>query len=102
MIGGVGDYVGGRYAALPSFFLISLALFTIMIAEKYQLKILFSILIFTSIISGAYEFKNNNKYKKYLICIECPNWKQEVEKYKKDNNYYLKIWPYPVKTMKLN
>ena len=102
LIGGTGDYVGGRYAALPSFFLITLALFIIMITEKYQLKIIFSILIFTSIISGAYEFKNNNKYKKYLICIECPNWKQEVEKYNKDNSYYLKIWPYPDKTMKLN
>ena len=34
-----------------------------------------------SILSGAYEFKNNNKYKKYIICINCPNWSSEVEKF---------------------
>ena len=55
-----------------------------------------------SILSGAYEFKNNNKYKKYLICMDCPNWSSEVEKFSKDNNYNIKIWPYPQKSMKLN
>ena len=51
---------------------------------------------------GAYEFKNNNKFKKYLICVHCPNWSSEVEKFNKNNNYQIKIWPYPKKTMKLN
>ena len=102
LIGGVGDYVGGRYAALPSFYLITLALFLAIITNNLNLKIFLHLILFISILSGAYEFKNNNKYKKYLICIDCPNWSSEVEKFNKNSHYNIKIWPYPKKTMKLN
>jgi hypothetical protein len=102
LIGGVGEYVGGRYGALPSFYLITLALFLAIITNELNLKIFFHLILLISILSGAYEFKNNNKYKKYLICINCPNWSSEVEKFNKNSNYNIKIWPYPVKTMKLN
>ncbi len=102
LIGGVGEYVGGRYAALPSFYLITLALFLAIITNNLNLKIFLHLILFISILSGAYEFKNNNKLKKYLICVDCPNWSFEVEKFNKDNNYDIKIWPYPQKSMKLN
>ena len=40
--------------------------------------------------------------KKYNItCINCPVWKEEVKKWRKDNSYELKIWDYPRKKMKL-
>ncbi len=101
-IGGVGGYVGGRYAALPSFYLITLALFLAIIVNNFNFKLFLHLILFMSILSGAYEFKNNNKHKKYLVCMDCPNWSSEVEKFSKDNNYNIKIWPYPKKTMKLN
>ena len=102
LIGGAGEYVGGRYAALPSFYLITLALFLAIIVNNFNFKLFLHLILFTSILSGAYEFKNNNKYKKYLICMDCPNWSFEVEKFDKNNNYTIKIWPYPRKGMKLN
>jgi len=102
LIGGTGEYVGGRYAALPSFYLITLSLFLAIITNELNLKIFFHLILLISILSGAYEFKNNNKYKKYLICINCPHWSSEVEKFNKNSNYNIKIWPYPKKTMKLN
>ena len=101
-IGGVGGYVGGRYSALPSFYLITLALFLSIIVNNFNFKLFLHLILFMSILSGAYEFKNNNKYKKYLVCMDCPNWSSEVEKFNKNSNYYIKIWPYPTKTMKLN
>jgi len=102
LIGGVGEYVGGRYAVLPSFYLITLALCLAIITNNLNLKIFLHLILFISILSGAYEFKNNNKYKKYLICMDCPNWSSEVEKFDKNNNYEMKIWPYPQKWLKLN
>ena len=102
LVGGTGDYVGGRYAALPSFFLITLVLIILSISKNQYLTFFLSFLIFSSIITGAYEFKNNNKYKKYLICMDCPNWDVEIKKFEKNNNYKLKIWPYPQKIMQLN
>ena len=102
LIGAVGPYVGGRYAALPSFFLITTALFLAIIIQNSKFKFFLYLILFISILSGAYEFKHNNKYKKYLICIDCPNWIYEVEKFRKNNDYRLGIWPYPRKTMKLN
>tara|TARA_B100000686_G_scaffold345237_1_gene429433 strand:+ start:481 stop:1746 length:1266 start_codon:yes stop_codon:yes gene_type:complete len=102
MIGGTGQYVGGRYAALPSFYLITIALFLATIVKNYNLKIFFHLVLFMSFVSGAYEFKDNSKFKKYLVCMDCPNWIHEVEKFRKDNSYRLKIWPYPKKTLNLN
>mgnify|MGYP001196228456 CR=1 FL=1 len=97
LVGAVGPYVGGRYAALPSFFLITTALFLLIVMKNSNFKFFFYLIIFISIISGAYEFKNNTKYKKHLLCFNCPNWSEEVKKFKKNNDYPLKIWPYTMK-----
>ena len=61
----------------------------------------------SSILSGIYEFrppvKNiKHQYIKYLDCLNCPNWENEIKKFKSDKNYFLKIWPYPKKNMSLN
>ena len=103
LIGATGPYVGGRYAALPSFFLIATALFLAIIMKNSNFKFFLQFILFISILSGAYEFKNNNKFKNFLICVDCPNWSHEVEKFKKNNDYQLKIWPYAMgKRMVLN
>ena len=36
------------------------------------------------------------------MCIDCPIWKDEINKWKKDKDYPIKIWNYPRKTMQLN
>ena len=56
--------------------------------------------------TGIYEFRPPTKnvkhqYIKFLDCINCPFWKEEVQKWKKDQNYRLKLWPYPRKSLKL-
>ena len=51
---------------------------------------------------GLYEFKKNNKYPQFLMCIDCPIWKDEISKWRQDENYKLKIWDYSTnKTMSL-
>ena len=34
--------------------------------------------------------KKNNKYPQLLMCLACPDWKEEVSKWKKDNTYNYK------------
>jgi hypothetical protein len=50
-------------------------------------------LMVSTIVFGLIDFRLK-KYIVYLDCINCPNWSEEVAKYKLDKNYELKIWPY--------
>jgi hypothetical protein len=107
LVGAAGDYVGGRYAAIPGVTLLLIILHLIFEIQGKKIKIFFSILISISLISGINEFrppiKNvKNQYIKYLDCVNCPEWKNEIKKWKNDNNYIIKIWPYPSKTMIMN
>ena len=96
----------GRYAAIPG---ILFLLIIFHLSSNFPLKVFknfFSILIFISIVSGAYEFRPSAKndriqYIKYLDCINCPKWKSEVEKWEIDKNSFLHVWPYPNKNFKL-
>ncbi len=95
------DQVQARYAVIPS------ALFVLLIYRLFQInrnffKILFLSFVITSVSLGFYEYKINNKYPHFLSCLEgCPNWSDEVEKWRADPNYNLKIWDYPRKSMTL-
>ena len=103
MIGGVSNYVGGRYALVPSiiFLLIFLHLSNLFVATNF--KYLFYIPLMLSIIFGLYEYKKNNKYYKFLACVNCPDWKKEVQQWNSNSNYRLKIWPYTMnKSMSLD
>tara|TARA_B100001057_G_C22790014_1_gene927228 strand:+ start:256 stop:1545 length:1290 start_codon:yes stop_codon:yes gene_type:complete len=107
MTGGVGDYVGGRYAALPSFYLLTTVLVFYIFCSNFGIKFIFLFLLATSILTGIYEFRPsvnnvNYQYLKYLDCMGCPNWQNEITKFEIDKNYRLKIWPYPKKAMYLN
>ena len=107
IIGAAGNYVGGRYAALPSFFLLTLILFLTKFFNKQKIAYLFSALLFISLCTGLYEFRPNSKdkrikYIKFLDCIDCPDWSKEIDKYNQNKDYNLKIWPYPKKSMTLN
>ena len=103
LVGAAGEYTGGRYAVLPSFYLLSTVYLLSKIMNKSRLRSMLYVFLAISITSGFYDFKNNNKYKEFLICVNCPNWANEVNKFEKDNNYILKIWPYTNnKNMRLN
>ena len=95
-----GIQVQGRYALIPGVLLIFIFL-KLREIDNSSIKFISFILITLSIITGLYEYKHNNKYPHFLICIECPIWKEEVKKWRKDNSYELKIWDYPRKKMKL-
>jgi hypothetical protein len=51
---------------------------------------------------GTYEFRPNSKYIKFLDCINCPEWKNEVIKWESNSEYSIKIWPYHRKAFHLN
>jgi len=50
-------------------------------------------LMISTIVFGLIDFRLK-KYITYLDCINCPNWSEEVAKYKLDKNYKLRVWPY--------
>ena len=107
MIGATAEYVGGRYAVLPSLYLLCSILIIYYFLFEFKIKFIFLIFLLFSIISGSLEYrpsKENTKhvYLKFLDCINCPDWHDEVDKFKNNNNYRLKIWPYPDKDMILN
>ena len=94
------EQVQGRYALIPGILIIFLV-YRIFQLSSNQLRIISFTFIFLSLISGFYEYKSRNVYPHFLTCIDCPNWKNEVKLWKSDNNYLLKIWQYPQKTMSL-
>ncbi len=105
IFGSIGSYYGGRYATIPGIIFI-LIIFHLAFKTVQIKRLLFSSILIISIISGINEFRPYDKESSYglklLECLNCPEWKNEISKWKKDNNYEIKIWPYPRKTMKLN
>ena len=99
-IGSKMEQVQGRYATIPGVLLIFIVYRFFQLSSNH-FKNFYLILILFTLMTGFYEFKLNNKYPHFLICIDCPNWKDELKKWKLDKNYELKIWMYPEKTMKL-
>ena len=93
IIGGLNDSIQGRYSVIPG---ATLLLLTLHLVKQYKQnffsKFLFLILC-VAFITGIYDFRYK-KYIHYFDCINCSDWKIEVDKYEKDNNYKLKSWPY--------
>ena len=98
---GKDNQIQGRFALIPSILLLFSTYRLSQITQGIT-KITLSVLLIFSLTTGFYEYKINNKYKHFLECFDCPVWKDELDKWKLDNNYELKIWNYPGKTMKLN
>jgi hypothetical protein len=95
------DSVGGRYQVVSGV-IFSFIFLRLYLLENNKIKKFLSgsiILFFLTI--GFVEFKYNALYPEFLSCIECPKWKKEVEKWKVDKKYHLKIWPYPMQKMQL-
>ena len=104
LIGSLGNYVGGRYAVIPGSILILIFLhFTSNLKSKF-IKNFSLVMVMSSLFFGIYEFRPpvsnvSHQYIKFLDCIDCPVWKKEVQKWKLDKSYVIKIWPYPSKSL---
>jgi len=94
------EQVQGRFALLPGVLLL-LSIYRIFQISNRSLKYLSIFLVSLSLLTGSYEYKKNNKYPQLLMCMGCPDWKDEVSKWRKDNTYKLKTWDYPRKSMSL-
>jgi|TARA_B110000977_G_scaffold197113_1_gene278893 hypothetical protein len=103
-IGSVGNYYGGRYAAIPGVVLLLIFLHLAFTVSK-KLKYFLMVILIFALFNGVNEFrpydKNNESGLKILDCYNCPNWKNEIINWQKNNNYIIKIWPYPRKNMRL-
>jgi hypothetical protein len=96
------DQVQGRYAVIPSVLLLFCVYRFYQINKNYFRYICFSLIIL-SLLTGFFEYKINNNYPQLLSCLaNCPNWKDEVKKWRENNDYELRIWDYPRKKMSLN
>ena len=93
IFGGVSMNLQGRYAALTGTILIFSFLHLSRVSSFNFMKSLSIILVIFTIISGVYDFRYE-KFIYYLDCINCPDWSEEVRKYKLDENYVPKHWPY--------
>jgi hypothetical protein len=97
----------GRYATIPGVLFLLIIFY---LAANFPVRAIsnfFSILILISIVVGFYEFRPStinvkHQYIKFLDCVNCPQWKIEVENWKKNQNYQISIWPYPKKRLELN
>jgi hypothetical protein len=106
IIGSVGTHLGGRYAALPGGILLLIILRFFIISRDMKIRIFFITILIVSIVIGATEFRPptervKHQYIKFLDCINCPIWKDEIKQWKKNNNHTIGIWPYPNKNFKL-
>lgn len=93
IFGGVTDSLAGRYSSLPGIALIFSFLFLSNASEVKWVKSFSLYLMISTIVFGLIDFRLE-KYITYLDCINCPNWSEEVAKYKLDKNYKLRVWPY--------
>lgn len=94
------NQVQGRYAVVPSFLLMTIVYRIYQISDNF-IKKLSIILVIFSLTAGAYQYKYKAIYPEFLDCFDCPNWKEEILKWRNDNNYKIKIWNYPTRSMYL-
>ena len=89
---------GGRYCFIPGCIIYLILLISIWgIYKKIaNSKKILLVAIFIPLLIGGYDFQNptNFKYLYYSEYAGAPNWKLEVEKFRNDNSYELKCWPY--------
>lgn len=106
IFGSLENQLGGRYAVIPGVILILIALDILFKSRNIMLSTFLSTIILISVISGLFEFRPNYKfnlrnpdsnYLKFLDCINCPEWKNEVIRWRNDNKRPIRLWPYPSK-----
>ena len=95
------DFAGGRYAVVPGVIISFMILRLFFLFKEAIYKGIFFIILLISLVVGFLEFKYFTIYPTFLSCINCPVWKEEIIKWKKDNHYIINIWNYPHQQLKL-
>ncbi len=93
IVGGVNDVIAGRYAVIPGLSLILIVIKLSFEQQKKFLNYLSIFLISSAFITGFIDYRNE-KHITYFDCIGCPNWREEVNAFKINESYELKVWPY--------
>ena len=96
IVGSIETHVGGRYAVIPGITFLLIILRCVATFDQHFIKYLAIFCISSSLINGLYEFRPptqnaKHQYIKFLDCIDCPIWKEEVSKWRMDNSYLIKI-----------
>ncbi len=104
IIGSLDNQLSGRYAVIPGTLLLLMYLHLLFTLKKVYLKSFFLILVLTSFITGLYEFRPpttnvKHQYLKFLDCLNCPIWSEEIQKWQSDKSYIIGVWPYPRKKL---
>lgn len=89
------EFAGGRYIVVPGAIILFSILRLFLIFNYNKLKYFFLTLIIFSLTTGFLEFKYLNQYPNFLSCNNCPVWREQIDIWKKDHKYLIKIWPYP-------
>ena len=95
------DFVGGRYSVCVGVIFLFMIIRIYYLYKEHFMKYFYGVIIFVFLFTGFLDYKITNPYPKFLSCIDCPNWKNEVNQWKLNQKYNLKIWPYPKETVKL-
>ena len=95
IFGGDTQSLHGRYSSFPGIILIFSFLFLSNVSQTKWVKFFSTSLLILTIVFGLIDFRYK-KYIVYLDCINCPNWSDEVQKYKLDNSYTMNAWPYHI------
>ena len=95
IFGGDTNSLHGRYSSLPSIILIFIILHISNSINYRFIKIFSTFLIISTVFFGLIDFRMQ-EYIMYFDCINCPDWNDEVRKYKLDNSYQLNAWPYHI------
>ena len=93
IVGGVNDLIAGRYAVIPGLSLILIIVKLSLEKQRKYLNYLSIFLILSVFITGLIDFRNK-KHITYFDCINCPDWREEVDSFKTNENHELKVWPY--------
>jgi hypothetical protein len=99
----MGGVPGGRYAVLSSI-IYGLLILRIVSSNTLSMsgKYVARFILICFILIGAYEFQFNTKPMFTGSDFTRPDWRAEVDNWKKDSNLSLPMWPYPRWTGKIS
>ena len=93
IVGGVNDSINGRYAVIPGTCLLLITFIFSFDKKKNFLNYISIFLLISILITGTLDFRNQ-KHITYFDCIDCPHWKDEIQKLKINKEYKVEVWPY--------
>ena len=91
-VGSIGGGVGGRYSVVPIAILTLMAIYGATMATERGVRIAAAVLLGCSLLGGLAAFWTESPTT--LRCLDCPDWRQEVQQWQAGESDTLEIWPY--------